>query len=448
MRKQEILIVIVMLFTWVFSFKRPIYGIAFFVAYYATGFNYLFLSLRAIRPLFITPLIAFVSLLFIQKKKLVFSPQLKLMIVFFAWMCLSRVANGYGIMTGEEIDPFLKTMIFCLLLTSLVETKEQYLFVVWIMVISYAALAFNVRYYDLLSPGYMRMNKNQFGFALAGVVAFPAYFALQKDGALRRMESLCYFMLIVFGIAGSSARGAYLGLVVIIAFLVITNFSIKRLPLLIIPVILILSRLSADHWERFFSVSLDADQGGTGGQRLALWSAAYRMMSSNPLFGVGSGESGNVFTDYATLDEMYRVGGKIGEQMIKTHNMTLQVGADMGFVGIGILILIVIVCFRDILSTRKLCKKNGLNTLLNYNNALGISIVGLLVTGQFANRGYTFQLYTMICLTYCLKMIATREDPDKQDDVSEGQEAILPQNLEVPIRTVMFAVITYMTLAL
>lgn len=449
MSKQELFLIVLTLGVFVVSLRNPFYGVSYFYLYYALEYNRLFISLRSLlKPLFVTPVIVLVSLIFLQKKKIVFAPQVISLAIFFLWMCLSRLMNGLGVWTGEEIDPFFKIVFFIFLVTNVIDTKEKLKFYIWIGIIVYAVLAYVARYNDMSSPYYFT-NKNHFGFSIVGAIAFPIMFTMVEKSYPRKLEAVCYTMILLFALAGTNSRGAYLGLITIFVLLIFNDFNYKKIIVVALPVIFILTRISTQHWERFGSISTDVDQGGTGGQRIALWGNAIRMMFSNPIFGIGSGEAGLEFANYATLEEMARVGGKVGEENIKVHNMSLQLGAELGVIGLALFLFIIFLSIRDLWKARKLCKKNNNLRHLKYLvDGVGIAIIGLLITGQFGNYGYNLQFYMTVGLGYCVKSIVFKTQKNYLDGQSVDDKPVIPVKWEMPFRLLAFLIFAYMSLRL
>ena len=450
MRQQEIFLIVVTIVIWLTSIKRPLYGVSYFYFYFALMYINLFESLRFIKPLVVTPLIALFSVFFIQRNKLVYAPHVILGALILAWMFFSRAANGLEPWKGFEIDGFLKIVIFLFLVTNVINTKEKLMFFIWIMVIAYADLAFVARYNEVTAP--YHMNRNIFGFSLVGAVAFPAVLLIYETRKLRMVEALCYFMIIVFSIAGTNSRGCYLGLFaifILLAIVLLRKSEIWKLVMITISIVFILSMVSIVHWERWSTISTDPEQGGTGGQRIALWYSGLRMISSNPVFGVGAGESGPSFAKYATYEERQRVGGRHMREEIKPHNTIIQFGAETGLVGLGLLFLIIYISFRDISQAKKICNQNNkLHHLRYMPDALGITLVGLLTAGQFANRAYDIHFFTILGLTFCLKRIILREHQGITSGKPVASEPIIPVKWEMPFRVIVLILFTYINLSL
>lgn len=448
MGKQEIFLITLTICTWLWSFKDPIYGLSYFFLYFVLEYNYLYVELRSIRPLFVTPLIALVSQLTSGGKRLILAPQFKLMVAFFAWMCLSRLVNGFDVWEGEYIDHYFKGLFFFLLLINTVNTSEKLVFILWIMVIAYADQAYVSNYYGRYAP-YFFIDKNNYAFSLVGALIYPVVFSTdEKADWIRKLEGMGYFLLLLYGIAGSNSRGGYVGVMgVFAAMLVFRLVNFKKMLLIIIPVVIALANVSSVHWERFETISTDKEQGGTGGQRLALWSTAGRMVYGNPVFGVGSGESPNLFNQYSTFAEQLRVGGKnVGQEVIKVHNMTLQIASETGIVGITLFALIVLRTFKDVFATRRMCgNREDMKFLRRIADGIGITFIGMMFAGQFANFGYDIQFYTTSCLAYCVRSIAAGKLEGAPEPQKTFVETLTTTRWGVYVRGMIFVIFTYMS---
>ena len=115
----------------------------------------------------------------------------------------------------------------------------------------------------------------------------------------------------------------------------------------------------------------------------------------------------------------------------------------------GLLFTIIYLSFRDIWQARKICSQNDKLLHLRYiADVLGIALIGLLVAGQFANRAYDIQLFSVLALTYCFKRIILRERQGITSGEPVASESIIPVKWEVPFRTIMLITFTYMSLRL
>ena len=449
MRKQEIFILLVTVLVWIITLRgRPFFGLIYFQFYTGLSLMKVFPQFIWLRIPFTTSILVFIILLINRSKKIIFAPQTWLMIALFGVMCLSRLTNGLEVLGHKYMVFFYKIIIAHFLIVNLIDTKEKLRIFLWILIISGAVLAFDARYYDTPTP--YGFSKNGFGRSLVGIVGLPLLFALSERKMILKAEAMFYFIIIIYGIAGSDSRGSYLGLAAVLLLIIISNFSVKRLLIFLVITVIILSRISVVHWGKFHSISTAADQAGTGGQRIAAWKAAIKMMTSRPILGVGSGEFPNNFNKYATREEQEKVGGEIGETTLNTHNMTLQVGSENGFLGLGLFLLIILFSFKDIIKALILCRGDPeLADLKEMIKAIGIALTGFFITGQLGNSGYDIRYYTLISLAVASRMITEKAKTKDNEDTDEKiMMDVMPYQYQMVVRSLLFVSFTYIYLRL
>ncbi len=446
MGKQEIFILTTTFIAWLLTLTgRPFIGLIHYQLYALLQFSLVFPQFQWIRMPFTTAVITFIVVSVKNTKNLFISPQAKLMVALFFYMCLSRYFNGHEIFGHKYMHFFYKAIFAHFLIINIIDTKAKLKLFLWMLAIGSAALAFAAGYHDT-EKAYLWMNRNDFAGDLVAGIAFPIFFALSWKKLIPRIEAVCYFAIILLGIAGTNSRGGYLALAIVLILLLITNFTFKRLLILIFLVVVVFSRVSSTHWERFYSTNLGIEQGGTGGQRIAAWKSASRMMIANPLLGVGAGEFPNNFPKYATAKDFDKLGG----YSTNTHNTFFQIGAENGFVGLGIFMLIVLIAYKNLANVLRLCRGDPESEDLRHMvMAVGISITGYLVAGQFGNYGYYFTLYTLLSLPVVIKRLSVKTAivDNKDEEGTNIIETVMFKH-QMIFRILLFAICTYMCLQL
>ena len=396
-------------------------------------------------PLLTAALVLFSFFIFNQSKKIFFAPQTWLMVAFFGVMCLSRLLNGLDVFGHRYMVFFYKIIFVHILIINLVDSKEKLKLFIWILIISSGVLSYVARYHDSEIPFYWS-QKNVFGGTLAGVIAFPFIFAMAEKKWILKGEAACYGMLMLMAILGTNSRAAFVAAGIVLCLLLITNFRIKNLALCIVIVVAVLSRVSVVHWERYETIETDIEQAGTGGQRIAAWKAAGRMMLANPMFGVGTGAFGSNFLAYSTYEDKVKVGGEIGVTSLNTHNMTLQVGSETGFLGLGLFALIIVFCFKDMKRILILCRGDPeMEDIKQMTKAIGIAFIGYFAAGQFGNFGYNLMFYTLASLIVAGRVIAekAKKEVDKNSEEQVTMREVIPYKYQLPFRVFLFVTFSY-----
>jgi O-antigen ligase len=450
MGKQEILLLGTTAVVWLaVMWGRPFVGLMYFYLYTGLYYTNIFGQFRWLRIPFVTSVLVLISMLVTRKERFPLVPQTWLMVVFFAVMCMSRLANGLGVFDHEYMDFFWKAIFLQILIVGLIDSRLKLRSFAWIFVITSACLVYVSRYYDATVP-YGWMNQNDFAGVLVAAVPFASFLGFASTTKLSRVEGLGYFAVLLFGIAATNSRGGYLALAVVLGLTAMANFKPRTLLVSAMVVVGVMARVSDVHWERLKSVRFDMEQGGTGGQRLAAWGAGANMLASNLVLGVGVGEFPNNFAKYATPKQKRRAGGDWFNQRINAHNTIVQLGAETGLLGLAVWFVMMGVSFRDIFRALRLCRGDPeLDELRYLVLAVGIGFTGYLVAGLFGNYGYYYELYTFVGLAAVARRLAEQEHTAVKEEVGAPSSfGEYPQFLYTAVRTLLFVVCIYIGLRL
>ena len=166
-------------------------------------------------------------------------------------------------------------------------------------------------------------NPNIVGEYLVMVVPFVVYYAF--GGKRTGVRLLCRFCLLfaVCGIAFSFSRGSYLGLLVIVLILCITNA--KRIVPFLLSLISLLILVPQSVLSRFLSI------GGVDfsiAERFSIWEVALKTFGKSPIFGLGPG-----------VENFWGVLLESGVNAPHAHNLVLQLLMEGGLIALALMVL-------------------------------------------------------------------------------------------------------------
>jgi O-antigen ligase len=149
--------------------------------------------------------------------------------------------------------------------------------------------------------------------------------------------------VIVHAVLMSYSRGAMLSLIVACPLLWLRSRRKAQLGAVFAVGALLLPSLAGKEIQaRFFSIEQhEAD--GSANSRKDSWAAAARMANDYPVFGVGL-RGANVLS--------HQYGADFEGRTI--HSQYLQIAADNGWVGLGLYLLMLFVCWRSLRSAQRL----------------------------------------------------------------------------------------------
>jgi O-antigen ligase len=234
-------------------------------------------------------------------------------------------------------DIYVKIILIFALMMSTLTTPKRLWQMTWIMVIAsgYIALRGVIDYSrgvnlvegDRLrgAVGGMFENPNDLALNLVTFMAPALFFAFQDTRLTRRIVALGIAGIMLAAIICTKSRSGFIGLA---AMTVVVGYYLLRdrpgtIFAIIFAGLLTLPAMPQSFWDRMGTIAdAEAEQTGSRAQRLQLFTQGIQVFANNPLTGVGAGQFQNY--DGPEMIERWRV----------THNVWLQVAADLGLFGL------------------------------------------------------------------------------------------------------------------
>ncbi|HEX4273496.1 MAG TPA: putative O-glycosylation ligase, exosortase A system-associated [Rhizomicrobium sp.] len=190
-------------------------------------------------------------------------------------------------------------------------------------------------------------DNNQLALAILMALPLANYLRVNSANVLVRRALLAAIILSVVAVLGSYSRGAFIALA---GLLVLAFFRARRkwlFPLaaaiIVVPAVLF---MPAGFFDRVNSIQ-NAGQDASFQGRVDAWHVAYGFASDH--FPLGAGFDGpqqaEIFRVYAP--------GKVSHA---AHSIYFQVLGDNGFVGLGLYLLLLALCFYNSVSIRRMTK--------------------------------------------------------------------------------------------
>jgi len=143
----------------------------------------------------------------------------------------------------------------------------------------------------------------------------------------------------ILGVVASMARGAFLALVAVAAFIWLRSprKGMTTLAMLgAVGVVLIASTVLFDgsfFYDEIMSVFDEGTETGTGAHRWAMWGAAVQVWKENMFFGVGPGNFGVYAASYFDFGEIEGFENPANFWGLNLHNAYVQILSELGLVG-------------------------------------------------------------------------------------------------------------------
>lgn len=367
------------------------------------------------------------SMIFLQKvrwKDYQGNPMVLLFIVFATHACFSAAFAYPEIPDNARYLGFLvKGLIFCLVMPFFI--RERVHFHVFLIVF---ALGFGIHgvlnglktlasggSHNMLGPGgTMIADRNHLSTALT--LTLPILFYLQSY-TKKIWVRWCFLggmSAVIVAILGGGSRAGFIALSVVGFWFFITSRRKGMALLLIVAAASLFLAFAPDHWTDRLSTIKTADEDSSFMGRVIAWKISSAIAVANPIFGGGLHA---VQTQYVW--DMFKASpGILGMFDIPipnfsakaAHSIYFEVMGDLGFVGLGIFLLILVRglwCRYSIKRT-----STALGTEFQWARDMGdmlmLSILAYMVGGASVSLAYLEAIYMILMLIELLRVHVVR----------------------------------------
>ena len=255
-----------------------------------------------------------------------------------------------------------------------------------------------------------------FGVTFANVLIIVSVWILESKGL--RVRYILLAIPSAFLLLRAGSRGALVSCLITLAFYVIAWAKIRlRLKILtILTVVLLLIgcyQFVPKSTTDFYRTTLEYESlpEGSVAIRLAMWRQAFEDFKTSPMFGVGVGNS---------------VRG-IGFP----HNILLEVSAELGVLGLALLLVMCVLTVREARAFIKACEDNQLVILMKISLLLFVSsLVEAMFSGYITNQTY---LFMSIAFVSSISKMQTARDCHHVDATVSSRSRLLSSSPPVSV---------------
>jgi O-antigen ligase len=243
-------------------------------------------------------------------------------------------------------DIYVKIILIFALMISTITSPRRVRQMTWVMIVASGYIAARgifdyVRGVNLVegdrlrgAVGGMFENPNDLALNLVTFLAPTLFMVIQDKKPSRRLFAAMLAVLMLGAIVATKSRSGFLGLVAM--GLVVVYYTARAKPGIVAGVVvaglLALPVMPSSFWDRMDSITNgDTDPSGSRAARIRLLNQGLEVFAANPLTGIGAGQFQN-YNEPGVAIEKWRV----------THNVWLQVAAELGIFGLAVFLYLVV----------------------------------------------------------------------------------------------------------
>ena len=341
----------------------------------------------------------------------------RLVMLLVAWIVLTLPLSMWPLGSlAYLLGTFLKVLLIFLLLANTVTDTRRLGILYWTFSLASIPIALTAivnyvtgRFIDRLETGSVERivgytgplttNPNDTALMLNVILPFTLALAVASGGTWRKLLLGGVAALAALGVLCTLSRGGFLTLAAIGASFLWMRLSAKPLGLRVTALVaaalvlaLLLPLMPSSFVERLSTIAdLSGDETGSAHERVSDMLAASRYVATHPLFGSGLGMS------TLALNETRGAAWRL------VHNVYLQIGVELGLVGLVLFVALLVSCLR---ATRP--RAAWPRALAPLVAGLRLALIGFAVAGMFHPVAYDFYFYYLAALAVAVRRMGAR----------------------------------------
>lgn len=404
------------------ALRLPLLGLSLFLVFLFLRPADFIPALVVFRPVLVV-LVLTMAVFLMQNQGIVFIRYSagKLLLAFWGMMALSTLVSYWpGGSFWITVD-FLKEVVVFVLIINIVLSVYALGRIIEMMILSNSFLAlFAVK--DYLTGNLERgrvhgvvggMFEDPNDLALSLITMVPLIYWMIQTRVTRsgRLFHMALMVVVVCGIVATQSRGGFIALLGVA--LMIVRGSRKKMVAVLIGAIIAVAVIWAMQRGAFdrFSTITNYQSEETAQIRMHMWKAGVRMFADHPILGVGAGMFSVAYgQDYKDPSFAYNTWWT-------AHNSLIQVGAEMGLLGLLLWIGFAVSGFSSLRTARRRISLSDLEDrakapFLWMISALETSLAGFIMGAMFLSRAYDWILIIVLALITALLRITEGLWPD------------------------------------
>ena len=306
----------------------------------------------------------------------------------------------------------LKVFFFVLVTASLLNSRKQLEYLIWVIVLSVGFYGLKGGLFTLMTGGGMRVygppgdgfisDNNAISVALVMTIPLMQYLRTVSTSKWIRLGLLGVMVLSGVAVLGSQSRGAFLAVFSMLVFLWLKSRKKVLSGLFLIALIPIVLAFMPETWTGRMQSIETYDQDSSVRGRLNAWRMAINLANDRPLVGGG-------FEPYSM--KTFAMYAPVPEDVHSAHSIYFQMLGEHGYVGLALFLCLGIVAW--VISRRTIAASRDQPAYAwadNMARAIQVSLVGFAVGGAFVNIAYwELQYYEIVVLMLTYRLVKTNQ---------------------------------------
>lgn len=393
-----------------FVLKRPFWGILLLAWLgYMNPHRLCYGFMLNFPVVFIVAIFTMIGLLVAKEtKRMVWSREVVLLIVFVIWMGITTTQAMYPAYASLQYEKVLKIQIITFMTLLLLSTRERVDLFVWVVALSLGFYGLKGGVFTIAKGGEHRVwgpegtfigGNNELALALVMTIPLMRYLQTQTTRRSLRLGLGAMMFLTAIAAIGSQSRGALLALSTM-GFIFWLKGRHKLLFAILIPAVaaIILALMPEAWYERMGTIETYQDDASALG-RINAWWVAWNLARDRFFGGGFEAFQAPTFAIYAPNPD----------NVHDAHSIYFEVMGEQGFVGLAMFVGLLLLTWLKCSHVIRVCKKRPDGGWARELAAmLQVSLIGYMVGGAFLGLANFDYFYHLVALAVVVHDISVR----------------------------------------
>ncbi len=424
---RDIFVTLIMLTGWIYTIKRPHYGILLWAWLGYMNPHRLCYGFAYSMPFAqVTILLTMVMLLFSKENKSL--PKdiiVYLMIFYIGWMGITTIFAFAPDMAEEQYIKILKIQLPVFVTMMMFNTKERINQLLWVIVFSIGFYGFKGGIFTVLTGGGFQVYGPQDSFiaennalAVASLMVIPIMIYLRTQLTKQWQRQIMLFCIISMGISvlGSQSRGAFLAISVVAGYYWLQSKNKLILFLIFVVFVMLIAAFLPESWyERMNTINTYQEDGSAMG-RIYAWQLAFNVANHNIMGGGLNLWNKVTYTTYLDSFDPLR------QTAFVAHSIYFSVLGEHGWVGLFLFLLQFFLGWKYCNGLIKKYEKTNQNHWISdLVKMLKVSLLAYFSGGAFLSLSYFDLPWHYLSIIVILKHMSNTKDELNQSKL-DGNE--------------------------
>ena len=336
-----------------------------------------------------------------------------LLLTFVFWMSFANIFAMVPDLALVKWTQTMKILLMTFATMALISTRERLHALVWIVVICLAFFGIKGGVFTILRGGAYHVwgppasfiaDNNALAMALVMVLPMVRYLQLHTQSAWVRAGLYGTMTLMAFSIIGSQSRGAFLGGIAMLLFLLMKSRQRVLLGAAVLAFLLAGLVFVPQTWIDRMRTIETYEQDGSAMTRIEVWKFAIAVARDRPIVGGGFRVSydDNIYLRY--------IPDAISGHGRNFHSIYFEILGELGYVGLVVYLLLVFAVWRSANRTVALCKNRpDLQWAADLARMAQVSLIGFSVAGAFQNLALFDLYFVLLAITFIGRRLVERQ---------------------------------------